>query len=244
MKLIKTIVLSIILGMSSCSSKNYTDTQSQDVRIARNLQVEHFQDVTVSIYNKFGSVGSGFIIHQDNNSAYILTARHVLNNSLNRTEFDMEPFVCPTVRIGPMCYQYNMAKGAVQVISNEDLDLAIIEISIKKIGTFKSVAEFRENDMPSVGSRVYGCGTPMGMPLIMSFGNICRYYVDGNLLKIKTTNQIVPGCSGGPIFDDSQLVIGVIQGWNEQVGFNASLSSYDVIKWIKNTKYQWIVNKN
>ena len=84
-------------------------------------------------------------------------------------------------------------------------DLCLLRVN-DKIGPSLQV---RESTSLKVGQRVYAIGAPLGLELTFSEGLISSLRkADGGLL-IQTTTPISPGSSGGGLFDENGVLIGI-----------------------------------
>lgn len=89
--------------------------------------------------------------------------------------------------------------------SDKTRDLCLLRVN-DKIGPSLQV---RESTSLKVGQRVYAIGAPLGLELTFSEGLISSLRkADGGLL-IQTTTPISPGSSGGGLFDENGVLIGI-----------------------------------
>ncbi|MDH5557147.1 MAG: serine protease [Alphaproteobacteria bacterium] len=140
---------------------------------------------------KLLSTGSGFIV---NNQTFVLTNEHVIEEC---TEV--------TVKID------HRDINAIVAARDSRNDLALLQLPA---GKYPTVA-FRGNDGLYPGDSVVAIGYPLSR-LLASEGNVSIGIVsalagpgnDASLLQVSTPVQ--PGNSGGPLFDSSGNVVGVI----------------------------------
>ena len=84
-------------------------------------------------------------------------------------------------------------------------DLAIIQISTKTLPL-----SLGDDDLASVGNRIYAIGNPEGLEGTVSEGIISGFRkVDENFRIMQITAPISPGSSGGPIINQNGQVIGI-----------------------------------
>lgn len=90
-------------------------------------------------------------------------------------------------------------------------DLAIIEVDAPLTGEGRAaVAEFATAD-PPVGAPLLVFGFPGGLRFTVDKGEVDSYAeVDGER-SIVMTNPVVPGNSGGPVFDGTGAVVGIVR---------------------------------
>ncbi len=152
-------------------------------------------------------LGSGFIIHPD---GYVVTNYHVIDQEtqLTITLFKKE------------------AKGIHKIIFNNIrivaldpyADLALLKI--EDVGQHKLKAvSFSAEKKTAQGQTVYSIGSPLGLDRTVSQGIVSmpNRQIDGQLY-IQSTVQTNPGNSGGPLFNLSGEVIGVINMKISSVG--------------------------
>lgn len=95
--------------------------------------------------------------------------------------------------------------GAELIASDKVRDLCLLQIS-DKVGT---VLRIRKSTTLKVGQRVYAIGAPLGLELTFSEGIISSLRKADGGFVIQTTTPISPGSSGGGLFDDEGMLIGV-----------------------------------
>ena len=84
-------------------------------------------------------------------------------------------------------------------------DLAIIQISTKTLPL-----SLGDDELASVGNRIYAIGNPEGLEGTVSEGIISGFRkVDENFRIMQITAPISPGSSGGPIINQNGQVIGI-----------------------------------
>jgi TPR repeat protein/V8-like Glu-specific endopeptidase len=138
------------------------------------------------------STGSGFYINSD---GYIITNQHVVNE-------------CRTISIRK---DQSSVIPASLIIGSKDDDLAVLKVDLKP----KSFAKFRHNQKLSQGETVIAYGFPLS-GLLSSTGNVTTGLVTSltglrdNIRQFQISAAVQPGNSGGPLVDESGLVIGVV----------------------------------
>ncbi|MFH1029213.1 MAG: trypsin-like peptidase domain-containing protein [Pseudomonadota bacterium] len=149
---------------------------------------------------QIASTGTGFFV---TNVGHILTNKHVINE-------------CQAVQIR---LPGGSAVGAEVLHTNADVDLAVLktEPSLAKQGMHWSgkAVEFRTEDTPRLGEGVVVYGFPLAGSL-SSEGNVTAGNItalagpgdDDRLYQISAPVQ--PGNSGGPLFDESGRVVGIV----------------------------------
>lgn len=149
---------------------------------------------------QIASTGTGFFV---TNAGHILTNKHVVNE-------------CRAVQVR---LPGGSAVGAELLHTNADVDLAVLkaEPSLAKQGMHWSgkTVEFRTEDTPRLGEGVVVYGFPLAGAL-SSEGNVTTGNItalagpgdDDRLYQVSAPMQ--PGNSGGPLFDESGRVVGIV----------------------------------
>lgn len=144
-----------------------------------------------SIYLQLYGTGSGFIV---NNQTFVLTNNHVIKGCIE-----------VTVRIDDRDIRAGLRAR------DEQNDLALLRLPA---GKYPTVA-FRGNDGLYPGDSVVAIGYPLS-DVLASEGNVSVGIVSAlagwknNASNLQISAPIQPGNSGGPLFDSSGNVVGVI----------------------------------
>ncbi len=146
--------------------------------------------VTITAFDKEGlpvSYGSGFFLSREGD---LVTNRHVLSGCRRaavRTPKGKE--------------------GAILYVSKADprLDLVVAKTS------FRDTAPLilGHSDNLSVGEKVLCMGNSRSLPGALSLGEVSHIRDVGAHKLIQMTAPILPGCSGGPVFDSHGRVVGI-----------------------------------
>lgn len=149
-------------------------------------------------------LGSGVIIHQDEESALVLTNRHVIETAndikivLNDgEEYEVEEW-----------YAHGMYDIALLIIETDD------QLPIADIDDFSAVR---------VGDFVIAVGNPFGFQGTITFGIVSAIRETNNGNYIQTDASINPGNSGGPLINMDGEVIGINTWIASQSGENIGL---------------------
>lgn len=84
-------------------------------------------------------------------------------------------------------------------------DLCLLRIN----GKIGPTLQVRESNSLKVGQRVYAIGAPLGLELTFSEGIISSLRKADGGFMVQTTTPISPGSSGGGLFDENGMLIGV-----------------------------------
>lgn len=160
--------------------------------------------------------GSGFAL----NRGYIATNHHVIDGAQN-------------IKVYGVKGNFNVGYNAQVVLSDAHNDLAVLKINDSRFTSFGTIPYRVKTAMAEVGEEVFILGYPMtstmGEEIKLTTGVIsARSGFQGDLSLYQTTAPIQPGNSGGPLFDNSGNLIGIVNAKHkgaENVGY-AIKSSY------------------
>jgi hypothetical protein len=139
--------------------------------------------------------GSGTVIATDGvGQLYVLTNRHVIYHELPATsELELMVEVESGVRLPATLDFYSRT-----------WDLALL--LVPRISGWASPVPLLSRDQLRVGQRVYAVGSPMGLDHSFTSGLISAI----RDAYIQTDATVHSGSSGGPLFDDRGLMVGVV----------------------------------
>lgn len=160
--------------------------------------------------------GTGFAL----NLGYIATNHHVIDGARN-------------IKVYGVKGNFNVGYNAQVVLSDAHNDLAVLKINDSRFTSFGTIPYRVKTTMAEVGEEVFILGYPMtstmGEEIKLTTGVIsARSGFQGDLSLYQTTAPIQPGNSGGPLFDNSGNLIGIVNAKHrgaENVGY-AIKSSY------------------
>lgn len=172
----------------------YTQATKQVVGVRTEYTVTNFFGMTSS-----GAVsGSGFVVSED---GYILTNFHVVEEAYNRG-----------LKIEVVTYdgaQYTASIVGVEAAN----DIAVLKIDAEGL----SPAVFGDSDTLLVGDTVYAVGNPLGeLEFSMSTGHVSaldraiKTQENEEINMFQIDAAVNEGNSGGPVFDTSGKVIGIV----------------------------------
>lgn len=192
----------VITGTAIVSS--LVVTIPQEVQALTGEEVNDIaRNVTVLIANDKGGHGSGFIISQNGNTYYVLTANHVVypNSKYTIVTHDKQAYAIDYSKVKPLA----------------DADLAIVEFTSDH--TYQ-VAKLADSGTAIQGSSVF----ISGWPRLTAVGNIAgggliRQFTDGQIsgflpqplegYEMIYTNTTLAGMSGGPVLDTEGRIVGI-----------------------------------
>ena len=149
--------------------------------------------------------GTGVVISDE---GYVLTASHLFrdfrgvaySNSIIRGSLGVSYNVkAPTGTIWPLEL----------VRMNTDIDVALAKLPLIPNQPYKG-AHFCRSLSVRAGARINALGYPLGQPLSVNSGTLSSK--DGPRGLWKTDILVYEGSSGGPVFDGSGHVIGIVKG--------------------------------
>lgn len=168
----------------------------------KQLYVKMFPTATESLSNSPSEVsgsGTGYAI---SSNGYIVTNHHVTNGA-------------NSIKVRGVNGDFSKSYNAKVIIDDKNNDLSIIKIddtSFTSLGTIPYVIANRSSD---VGSSVFVLGYPlratMGDEVKLTNGIISsKSGFQGDVTSYQITAPIQPGNSGGPLFDGSGNIIGIV----------------------------------
>ncbi|MQW08196.1 hypothetical protein GHK45_32035 [Sinorhizobium meliloti] len=143
--------------------------------------------------------GSGFILNKD---GFIITARHVVADydpTKERLLVSMR-----SVGASPVMADIIMCSNGVADICLIKVDPAAVEAA--SINSFFKLGCWALE----LGADIRAVGFPFGQPLVQNGGRITGLLTGS--LTFPTDAQVVPGMSGGPVFLEDDVAVGIVRG--------------------------------
>ncbi len=174
----------------------------------------------VILINTDEAIGSGFII---NNSGYVITNHHVIDNSNNFTAV----------------FQ-NKDGGAGEKIDMDliafdaDADISLLKLKNQKKYSYVSLGD---DDKISEGEKIVAIGSPQGIINTVSEGIVSGIRNIKNMKYIQISAAVSPGSSGGALFNSEGEVIGMptFKVRNAE-NLNFAVSSKDIKKFLNSSQ--------
>jgi len=144
-------------------------------------------------------MGAAALIHANSNGCIAVTSRHVVD-ALRTPNQGLGQVLAVTDENGQWA-------SACLIGRHRDLDLALLWIE-RENGTNSYTQPIRRFLAIDVGDHVFAIGHPEGLDFSMSTGIVSQKRGD-DLLQVSA--PVSPGNSGGPVFDDHGLLLGIVQ---------------------------------
>jgi serine protease Do len=171
----------------------YLNRKVGELRATNEGIVEGITRKNKKVYAPANFEGSAFAL---SNKGYILTSYHMIkgadsiyirNNTTERT-------------------------SARLVMAEPSLDLAVLKVDDEQVSASWQVPFYLKDRSPDVGEKVFTLGYPRNEMVYGdgSISSLSGYSNDTSMYQISI--PVNPGNSGGPLLDESGLVVGVIRG--------------------------------
>lgn len=175
---------SMLLMLCACGNKPFSDNPDAMAKASTSI-------VTIEIYdrsNTFIGTGSGFVAFDPTT---VVTNFHVIEEAYRISVVD---------EIGTKSDVINI------LAYNQDLDIALLEIDpVEKYDPLT----LSDNDSSQKGEKVVAIGSPLGISNTISNGTLSSFVEIGGNKYIQFTAPISHGSSGGALFNDDGVIIGV-----------------------------------
>lgn len=157
------------------------------------------------------AMGSGVVLSIQNQLAYIVTNRHVVDPRY-RTSVETVPDDLSSLgRVIISTLDHAALPARLEWLAPGGIDLAILSTTVR--GDEVRAAHWDAQAKPRIGDKVFAVGNPHGLAWTHSSGDISQIRSrsqGGHRIRIlQTTAAINPGNSGGGLYDESGALIGV-----------------------------------
>ena len=174
--------------------------------------------------------GSAFVVGRSKNNTYLITNRHVVEDSqyvkIKWEDGSLDKAVVVATAKNSNSYKNN----------NFLNDLVLLSVNKSK-GKILPIKESLEE----TGEDVIAIGTPEGLEFTVTRGIVSAVREQGKL--IQTDAAINPGNSGGPLMNSYGCVIGVNTFiYKENQGLNFAISSKRLLSFLQNSGYKNSMN--
>lgn len=227
MKKLLAIAVAVVLGATIF----FSNTESLEKRC------ERAQHQVALLRDERGGSGSGFVVIRENDEGqkrvFLWTAAHVVDSAPTQQ----------TIRF----FHFNGHKSghatfpARVIVYSKKHDLALMLVDCPPDFFRNSVFA---NDDARLTDYVFVVGNPLGEPYDGSvhIGHVSQRGVTTTLWGVdldQTTAIIVPGNSGGPVFNKAGEVVGVVVGWARLPGIGLYVPLRQIRHWAARAGIVW-----
>ena len=211
MRALRALVVSLLLLGSSVPRPLQAESAigalvHSVVLVALVLGVEDSK--TQECYLEYGEIGSGVIIYRKDKKYYILTTFHLLRSFLNLPK-NITPM--HFIAIGPDIDHKKIKFSQSFVIAAESKKDLLLFIVTRENLLAPKIAK-RASRSASRGKNVLAIGNPGSIQFFFSKGVISGTHKEEDKELIISDVEISPGSSGGPLFNSSGELTGLVVG--------------------------------
>ena len=177
-------LITTLLMLCSCRSKPFSDDPDAMAEVSASI-------LTIDVYDKSDnllSTGSGFVAF---GSDSVVTNFHVIDGAYRIVVIDESENISDVTHI--LAY-------------DEALDIALLKIDSSQ--NYKPLTLFSD-DTSKKGENVVAIGSPLGISNTISNGTLSGFIEIGGNNYIQFTAPVSHGSSGGALFNDEGMIIGV-----------------------------------
>lgn len=191
---------------SSKGEQSKDDCDQTKPSAASKIFKDSIESIAV-VFSESGQ-GSGFTINQDDRYTFILTNSHVVNGE-------------DEVKVKWIDGRED--KGT--VVADYGADEMHRDIALVRVDGARGLPLTLKSNTPVIGSDIVVIGAPRGLEFSLTKGVISQIRKNGDFLQIDA--PVNPGNSGGPVFDESGCVVGLVtfkgkesEGLNFAIGYS------------------------
>ena len=278
-RVIIAILLVLFVGScSSCVKEPVVDTSASVVEIPMSVPpqrreqnrklIDYFKKRTVLVKRDctpkdsvvvvgtkypnlyFDGHGTGIILNSKKDRSFIVTAAHVIY----KDDSDIRWFDCEiTVQMQDQAGSKNGAMKAEIILRDDKRDIALLKVkSNLLVSSSLEPAPFVGEDVWSVGFPAQMLRTK-GPKLSVTKGTLATLNVKSahsGVIYHRVTSQIYMGNSGGPVWNKTGKVVGVVLSFFSADGIKGPIPyegyyyicpAEELVKWLKANQYYWRV---
>jgi len=174
----------MLLTLCACGSKPFSDNPDAMADASTSI-------LTIGVYDKSDNLlatGSGFVAFDSNT---VVTNFHVIDGAYSISVVDESENVSDVTHI--LAY-------------DEELDMALLQI--ESTGEYEPLT-LLSKDTSQKGEKVVAIGSPLGISNTISNGTLSGFVEIAGSKYIQFTAPVSHGSSGGALFNDDGIIIGV-----------------------------------
>jgi hypothetical protein len=177
-------------------------------------------------------IGSGVVMRIENNSALILTNRHVVDPNFGAKESEPEKPGLPDGHLQVKLIGQPAHPGRVVWIAPDEIDLALVRVAVD--GNGAEAVKWGRDTESMIGGEVFTIGNPHHLDWTHTRGSISQFRLQQRGSRrihiIQTDAPLNPGNSGGGLYDKTGTLIGINTWTNDKrfsegLGFAIALTS-------------------
>ena len=173
---------------------------------------------SVAVITVGNSIGSAFVVKHENGKTYLMTNSHVTGGNMEVTVYWSDK---------------TKEKGLVvgDLFGDQETDIALVEVE----GIRGKVLKI-ETSTPNIGEDVIVIGAPRGLDFTMTRGIVSQIRKDKQIIQVDA--PVNPGNSGGPMFNSSGCVSGMVTFKKEDSeGLNFAIAPKNLKAFIDNPRH-------
>jgi hypothetical protein len=265
-----SIISSLLLVLASCMSTKHAEkgiisvgpTSRSMPQIGYSADYDYLKNMCVLIkfdakskddeivLNIGGSASAVPVFRDKNDNVYLLTAGHInipINDIVEKKytpvlSLFLNDGVGPITHISPISMPFEVVFGELQEKGEPGIDFCVIRVRDKD-RKLKVTKIDNYSTLPSLGSTVYISSAPIGNLGCVTKGSIVRYTVNNKCLLITSSAEVMPGSSGGGLFNSKLELIGIsVRGF--PIGMSMSVSLCDIKEELKKYNLDFILQNS
>ena len=178
------ILLTMLMTLCACGNKSFSDNPDAMAEASASI-------LTIEVYDKSDNLlgtGSGFVAFDSNT---VVTNFHVIAGAYSISVVDERKNISDVTHV---------------LACDEELDIALLQIESTE--EYEPLA-LQSKDTSQKGEKVVAIGSPLGISNTISNGTLSGFVEIAGSQYIQFTAPVSHGSSGGALFNDEGLIIGV-----------------------------------
>ena len=158
-----------------------------------------------------GGIGSGVVLKVTDNSSYIVTNRHVVDQHYSDATRSVPRNMSDLAQVMVTTVSQVSVQGVVEWMAPHGVDLAIVSAPLPHDDVQE--AHWNSKAKPRIGDEVFAIGNPHGLGWTYTSGSVSqiRRQTHGSFryMVLQTSAPINPGNSGGGLYDIEGNLLGI-----------------------------------